>query len=54
MTTIVDNLENQILRLVSRKVFWTFSEISNFIGGGVPQGHGDLYIFTENRAVHPL
>ncbi len=25
----------------------TFSEISNFICGGVPQGHGDLYILGE-------
>jgi hypothetical protein len=25
----------------------TFPEISNFIGGGVPQGHGDLYIFLK-------
>ncbi len=23
----------------------TFAEISNFISGGVPQEHGDLYIF---------
>src|SRR5947199_5131645 len=26
-----------------------FSEISNFVCGGVPQGHGDLYIRSEEH-----
>jgi hypothetical protein len=32
----------------------TFPEMSNFIGGGVLQGHGDLYIFGGKAIKAPL